>query len=354
MPTRETVSEQTQLTQIEQLHVFKRILVPLDGSTCAEETLPLAVHIARTCDATVVLVRIVPPSYRYEKYPGNLTVLPGEVNLQKRQKADNYLKQVVGNELLDGIDLHTELLQGNSIDVLVDYAKEQQIDLIVMCSHGHTGIKRWINGSVAQQMLRKSPIPLLIVPQGTSSLFQEIEAQHRPFNMLVTLDGSILADTVLLPAAWISATLSAPLRGKLHLLRIVQPTYQIDARAGSMVRCINDEAIYHARMYLKRMEHLISQSELKQFHLDITSAVAFETDVAHTLMRVAEYGETFNNTEVGNGYDTIALATHGRQGLPRWIAGSVAEQLLGNTRVPLLVISHPHTSRMQIVAEHSH
>lgn len=354
MPTRETVSEQTQITQIEPLHVFKRILVPLDGSMCAEEALPVAAHIARTSDATVVLVRIVPPSYRHDMSPGNRAVLPREVNQQNRQKADNYLKQVVSNELLDGIGLHTELLLDNSVDVLVDYAKEQQVDLIVVCSHGHTGMKRWINGSVAQQMLRQNPIPLLIVQQGTSSLFQEIEAQHRPFNILVTLNGSILADTVLLPAAWISATLSAPLRGKLHLLRIVQPTYQINARAGNMVRRMNDEAIYQATIYLKRMEHLISQSELKQFHLDITSAVAFEADVAHTLMRVAEYGETFNNAKVGNGYDTIALATHGRQGLPRWIVGSVAEQLLGNTHVPLLVISYPHTSEMQIVEKHSH
>lgn len=328
---------------MEQLHVFKRILVPLDGSTCAEEALPVAAHIARASQATVVLVRITSPGHRHDAYPQHIATLPEDDSQQNRQKAANYLKHINTSETLAGIGIQTELLLGNSVDVLVNYAIDQQIDLIVMCSHGNTGMKRWVSGSVAQQMLRQSPIPLLIVRQGSSALFQEIEAQHRPFNMLVTLDGSILADTVLLPAAWVSAALSAPLRGKLHLLRIVQPTIQIDARAGNIVRKMNDEAINQAKMYLARMEHLINQSELKPFHLEITSAVAFETDIAHTLLCVAECGETVHDTTTGSGYDTIALATHGRQNLPRWVAGSVAEQLLGNTRVPLLVISHPQT-----------
>jgi nucleotide-binding universal stress UspA family protein len=327
--------ETTQTTATEPSHVFKRILVPLDGSTCAEEALPVAAHIARASNATIVLVRIVPLN-----------------SIANIQKADSYLQYIAANEALSGMDIHTELLKGNLIDTLINYAKQQQISLIVMCHHSNTGVKRWIVSSVAQQMLRQNSIPLLIMRQGYTSFFQQTEVQHRPFSMLVTLDGSILAETVLLPATWISATLSAPLRGKLHLLRIVQPTHQIDSRAGNIVRRINDQAIDRAKTYLERMEHLINQSELVPLHLDITSAVAFETDVAHTIMRVAEYGETIDDETVCHGYDSVALATHGRRGLLGWVAGSVAEKLLGSIRVPLLIVSHPHSSERQSLEEY--
>jgi nucleotide-binding universal stress UspA family protein len=321
------IGETTQTTTAEPIHVFKRILVPLDGSTCAEEALPIAAQIARVSNATIALVRIVPSN-----------------SIANTQKATSYLQQIVADEALNGIDIHTELLKGNLIDTLINYTKQQQISLIVMCHHSKTGVKRWIVGSVAQQILRQSPVPLLIMRQRSTSFLQQPKIQHRPFSMLVTLDGSILAETVLLPATWISATLSAPLRGKLHLLRIVQPTHQIDSRAGSIVRRMNAEAIDKASTYLKHMEHRLNQSEIVPLHLDITSAVAFETNVAHTIMRVAECGETINNETICHGYDTIALATHGRRGLSRLLAGSTAERLLASSRVPLLIVSHPHAS----------
>jgi nucleotide-binding universal stress UspA family protein len=341
MLTRETVSVQAQTTQIKSLHIFKRILVPLDGSTCAEEALPVAAHLAHASGATIMLVRVVPATVRYDMYPLNLACVEEEVRQQSIHNAKSYLQHITANEVLDGIGTRTELLYGNSVDTLIDYAKEQQADLIVLCSHGNIGVKRWILGSVAQQMLRQSPIPMLIVRQGSSSFFIEKLSEHRPFKMLVTLDGSILAETALLPAAWLSATLSTPLPGQLHLLRVVQSVYQIDAYAGDIVQQMNEQAIQQAEIYLTRMEQLINQSELVPFHLNVTSAVAFETDVAHTLVNAAEHGEMMGNKHVSGGYDAIALATHGRQGLPRWVAGSVAEQLLGGTHVPLLVVSHP-------------
>jgi nucleotide-binding universal stress UspA family protein len=236
--------------------------------------------------------------------------------------------------------MSTALLVGNTVDVLVNYAKEHLIDLIVVCSHGNTGMKRWVQGSFAQYLLRQSPIPVLIIRHGHAMERKSQEKQPHAFHILVALDGSMLAETAILPAAWLSSILSAPATGRLHLLRVVRPTYFVHEYAEDIIQNMNEEVVEQARIYLMNIERLIQRSELKELHLEVTSAVALHVDVAHTLLYTAANGEWEDHQQISKGYDAIALATHGRTGLQHLIEGSIAEQLLGKTTVPLLVLSH--------------
>lgn len=155
---------------------------------------------------------------------------------------------------------------------------------------------------------------------------------------MVALDGSDLAETALLPAAQLSAALSAPLQGMLHLLRIIEPPVATSESAELQISKLNTHAIVQARAYLDEVEWCIQRGHLAHYHLQVTSSLAEETEIARTLARDAELGEYQGDLRMTAGYDAIALATHGRCGLKRWLLGSVTEQVLEETTLPVMIV----------------
>jgi nucleotide-binding universal stress UspA family protein len=141
------------------------------------------------------------------------------------------------------------------------------------------------------------------------------------------LDGSLLSETALVPAAYVSAALSAPFHGKLHLFHMVHPLSCVDENVIDRLPYIQESMIARARENLSNVLHMIEVSELQQLHLDISATVAQGPEIGQTLVSVAEAGD-----------DAIALAMHGRRGVSRYLAENVAEQLLKKTHLPLLVV----------------
>lgn len=312
----------------------KHILVPLNGTACAEEALALAARIARERGATITLLRVVPPNRCYERYPLNLAIIEEEPCPQEIERAQTYLRAITASACLEGIDVRSEVLTICSVLAIVQYALVYQVDLIVMCSHGYTGLTRWIHGSVAQQLFRQCPIPILVIRQDYSSILFDV----RPFSILVALDGSPLAETIIPLAALLSASLSAPARGHLHLLRVVPPACFVDDRAADIAQKMNEEAIEWVQLYLQQVQRTVCLDQ----PVDITASVALSAALAATTIQVAEEGETENGQRISDGYAAIAIATHRQRALPRWVSGSIAEQMLGKTRLPLLVMPHPY------------
>ena len=139
--------------------MFKKILVPLDGSSFAEEALPHARELAECGGAEIVLVRVDEP---YEPPPGIFvpaTAIPEVVRLS----AGEYLEQLVSRLRLAGIKVESAVLDGKVADAILKYAREEGVDLIVMSTHGRTGISRLLMGSVAEQIVHGARCPVLLI-----------------------------------------------------------------------------------------------------------------------------------------------------------------------------------------------
>jgi nucleotide-binding universal stress UspA family protein len=246
-----------------------------------------------------------------------------------------YLNTVASWQMLAGIKTTTEVLFGFPASRILTAAQAQRADLIVLCSHGRTGFTRWVLGSVAHQLVHQSTAPVLVLREGTSAALLSHADAARPLCALVPLDGSPLAETALVPATSLTAALAYPGRGALHLAQVVKilPTTAEEV----FVSELNEEARQHARTYLATAGERL-QAKVKDLKLSLTSSVELASDVASALVELAEYGGERKNSGGVRGCDLIAISTHGRGGLERWVMGSVTERILTTTKLPMLIV----------------
>jgi nucleotide-binding universal stress UspA family protein len=313
--------------------MFKIILVPLDGSTRAEQALPVAARIARNSGGSIVLLRVVTAPIDFAWSVMESPTVMQEAIDEDIAKAKEYLTTITALAVLDGISIKTEVLPGNPALTIFPVARSAHADLIVMCSHGETGFKRWMLGSVSQKVAHHSPIPVLILREGAGGPTNLHPEGARSVRVMVTVDGSPFAEAALAPAAYLSASLSAPAQGELHIAQVLRIP---DFTRGSSPEV--DQIIADAQEYLKRVEQQFNEGELASLNLSVTSSVSIETDIAGALIGLAEDGAEGENGEQVERCDVIAMATHGRGSPQRWVLGSVTERVLGATRLPLLIV----------------
>lgn len=141
-------------------------MVPLDGSKLAECVLPHVQAIASGCGVVeVVLVRVVPPvtiPAGDTGYVFNAAQLK-EFEESQLAEAKGYLSQVASQLKLNGANIRTESLKGDPANQLAEYAQKNNFDLIVIASHGRSGISRWVWGSVTDKVLRSACVPVMMV-----------------------------------------------------------------------------------------------------------------------------------------------------------------------------------------------
>jgi nucleotide-binding universal stress UspA family protein len=141
---------------------YKHILVPLDGSELAELALADAFSLASLNGATITLLQVIPP---LEHLVVNIEPvgLVNELAETNKNKALHYLEEVSGRE--EGSDLKVRLAveTGSPAETIIDYAHREPVDLIVMATHGRSGLQRWVYGSVADKVLRGADLPVLLV-----------------------------------------------------------------------------------------------------------------------------------------------------------------------------------------------
>lgn len=322
--------------------MFKRILVPLDGSPRAERALPMAARIARASGGTVLLLQVVPAANEFGPYQRPST-LPREVVNADIAHAATYLSNTAHSNTLAGAETKVAVLSGPDALTILATVKEQHSDLMIMVSHGATGIKRWVLGSVAQKMARYSPVPVLVLRDGGIVPSSAYPDKTRPLHTIaaaIALDGSQLAEAAILPAARLVAALAAPAQGSLHLTRVVQRP-GVDTVLNGRERMDpqqRDQTINEAIDYLCQRADDLRASLGVDLNLAISWSIALGTDVADALIRVAEQGRIDGGTCLFGGCEILALATHGRSGIQRWVLGSVTERILGHTKLPLLIV----------------
>src|ERR1700694_4621473 len=134
--------------------------------------------------------------------------------------------------------------------------------------------------------------------------------------------------------------LAAPAQGSLHLTRIVPLPKGDDGWSGRdhMDLLLEEQAVDNAACYLRKIADQLRESLERAFNLSITWLVAGGTNVADALMKVAEQGSVDRGYRIFGGCDILALATHGRSGVQRWVLRSVTERVLGRTKPPLLIV----------------
>jgi len=257
------------------------------------------------------------------------------------EDASKYLAGVTALPELNGVSTETMTLYGPTAATILSFAYSHDVDVMVMCRHGYTGVTRWIMGSVAEKIARHSAIPVLILREG-GPVPVGLPMDGRPFRVLVPLDGSTRAKAALEPAATLASTLAASGQGALHLMRVVKPhgsetTLTPEQREGEQ-----KQGVQKAKKYLSSTrEHMregLTARSVKDLGLTMTWSVTVDTDVASAIIRVGENGEDVEGAGVFGGCDVIAIATHGYGGLQRWAMGSVTERVLNAARLPMLIV----------------
>lgn len=257
--------------------MFKRILVPLDGSRRAEQAIPLAARIARATGSTIVLMQAV---WMPQGITGSLEPAIWSPELFVRDQADiaAYLARLAASKTLKDLPTEREVADGEPAQAILAAAQAHRADLIVMSSHGRRGLARTFLGSVAARVARASTAPTLIMQTGDTE-DENAWQEQRPVQILVALDGSALAEAALSPAANLSIALSAPLPGMLHLVRVL-PFIETD----TMTQARKTQAIEEAMAYLDRVTRRLRGSEDAASPLQVLSLVVVDaTDIARAL-----------------------------------------------------------------------
>ncbi|HXZ03743.1 MAG TPA: universal stress protein [Ktedonobacteraceae bacterium] len=307
--------------------MFQDILVPLDGSSRAEQVLPVAARLAQITDGTVSLLQAVWPPSVYMASVGEV-VLPDILD-ETVPAAKEYLESVAKKSSLEGVRTETQVVIGHPAEAIIAASNADNTDLIVMCSHGHTGEMRWSMGSIAEKVARHVSSPVLILYEDCA-LLEEIAAIPRSsVRILVPLDGSQHAEVAVAKAAMLATAISA--QGELHLTHVV-------SSRGNKVSSI-DEELEKARHYLRtfrdRMQHHMLSNVGVSPDLAYTWSVTMADDVASGIMQAAE-GSARGKDAVG--CQVIAMTARGRSGQQLWSLGSTTERVLQSARQPLFIV----------------
>jgi len=311
----------------------RSILVPLDGSEFAEHALPIAMHIARRTGARLHLVTVSTPLS--EAFIEGVTFSVADLTREVTERREAYLDGVVKRLRDRGVTaIETRVMHGEVAASLCELLDKDEDQLVVMATHGRGALGRFWLGSVADEMVRATGKPLLLVhpEEGEPDLAREVKLGR----VVLPLDGTQLAERMLEPVAELLAGAGA----EVVLLRAVQSIMPADltpdtASGRKEARSILMQ-VQEIQMRLRREAEESLQAaagRLEAKGLRVRTDVIVEDDPAKAILREAER----------EGADLIALETHGRRGLSRLLHGSVADKVVRGAHVPVLV-HHPQAT----------
>lgn len=296
----------------------KRILVCLDGSDRAEEGLPYALACARAAgpDTELILARVCDTITLMPLLSGQVVQSVYDALIDEVAR---YLESVAAELRARGLDVSCRICEGPAAEALLSVADNDKVDLVVLTSHGRTGLRRWLLGSVAERIVRQARAPVLLVPPGAgpAHAWQQTMLPHFR-TTLVPLDGTPLSERALDLMSWLSLRPDT-----LHLMQATDiPTYiGREYLEGELI----DELLSCSEAYLTR---LVPRCPLPAEQLTVR---AVDRGAADAILDVAE--------DVGA--NLIAMCTQGRGGMSRVFMGSVAEKVARAATCPVLLMN-PH------------
>ena len=293
--------------------MYTSIVVPLDGSDFGMCALPVALALARRSDATVHLVHVRGPIVFPEGGPQVYDGLDRGIRVALTAMATR-----LSREASVGVD--AAFLEGPAVPTIQRYVEEHGHDLLVMMTHGRGGLSRWWLGSVADGLIRHTSIPMLLLRQEAVWFVDASEPLFR--RVLVPLDGSSVAGGVLDHVM----SLATPDVTVFVLLMVVALVLPIES-AFTETLVFADPLDYD-----RRREAALSYLEGVAEELRSGEALVEVLVITHDRAAQAIL-DTANDQQV----DLIALSTHGRGGLSRVMQGSVADKVVREATVPVLI-----------------
>jgi nucleotide-binding universal stress UspA family protein len=306
--------------------MIRRLLVPLDGSPFGERAVAAAITIARRHGALIELGHVHAPLWL--PHDGVPHIDPA-FELDRRRRAETWLAERADRLAAEsGVEVHATFLLGDTVQALELYLREPKIDLVVMTTHGRSGISRAWLGSVADGVVRSSPVPVLLIRVTDDRPTGEPGEFHR---VLVPLDGSELARSILEPALALSPLGDA----KFDLLTVVQPPPVIEPFPDVAV-IVDRAGVERAQQAALASSVHAAEAYLGRIARDARLRAPIVKVTVHTqpARGILEYADEI-------GADLIALATHGRSGLARVFIGSVADKVVRGSRSPVLIVRPP-------------
>ena len=304
--------------------MYTRILVPLDGSKLAEQVLPYVRLLAGAYKIPIGLLNVfepVPPGFAD---PGH-GLFESQITGSFHDQAIDYLGGVVTTLKDTGVTISCAAHEGNPADQIINEAQKTPNTLIAMVTHGRSGVGRWVLGSVTDKVLHATSDPLLITRAREEDTASSVVSLK---NIVVPLDGSPLAEQVLPHVEPLAKAL-----GLNVVLVRVSPSSQEYYRYmdQQMVVTVNTsrieeyakEADNEATGYLLQVKERLTQGGVSSVDQRLVHGNPANA-ILDTLEDIPD--------------SLVALTTHGRSGVGRWVLGSITDRLVRHSGHPVLVV----------------
>jgi len=290
--------------------MYEKILVPLDGSKLAEESLPCAEELARKIGSQLTLISVL--------------LFGNESDEDQYHHLHQFYIQEMAKTMKEkAIKVKSVIVTGDPAEQIIDYADKKNIDLIIMGTRGRSAFKRWVLGSVADKVVSATSCPVAFI----SSEDAEAGVRGRKIlrKALVVLDGTAESEVVI-PYA---EELASKLDMEVSLLQLVEQAYEYYAGAQDFSHVpVSKEKMNSikakARRHLRKLANLLEGKGIT------VTVKVMRGNSAETIIKVASKIDA----------DLLAMATRGRPGISRWIFGSVRDEIvnIGNTLVLLAMV----------------
>ena len=305
--------------------MYKNMLVPLDGSKTAEVVLPYAKELAGRLDLDLYFLHVYDsnssePLSTYQEYIENIAnkFRYDAIEVQTETGTISGQKK---------IEISGEVTTGHTAEEIINYADKKGIAIILLSTHGRSGIKQWVLGNNADKVLRKSKVPVWLV---RAAIPEEIaHDEWCRMVILVPLDGSQTAESVL-PHVEVLAKQRGSESIKVTLIRICEPVFiTADYPEASMsftwdehVQRMQDHVKEIAMQYLKKIQKRLEYSGLKVTDVVLMGKAADE---------IINYAQE-------NSPNLIVMSTHGYSAINRWEYGNVADKVLYGVSSPVFLV----------------
>lgn len=310
--------------------MYRKVLVPLDGSELSEVVFPYARELVGRLGLDVVLLHVQEP--KDSEAAWHRSYIEQKVEIIKSQSAAAREKAAALDR--EGIRVEGEVIGGYPPEEILRYTVEHDVDLILLATHGRSGIRSWLMGSVAEKVLQASPVPVLLVRANVPEGIVYDKWPRR--TILVPLDGSELAETVL-PHVEALARRYRPEETEVVLLRVADSAafsyYPPSARFETY-----DGAVHLMPEDLARQQAQLQKTIAQRYLAEVKAKISATGLSVTTEVRYGNAADEIIDYTRNNPFNLIIMATHARSGLSRWAYGSVAHRVLQGVASPVLMI----------------
>jgi len=296
--------------------MFEHILLPLDGSSLAELVLPHAVALSEAFNSKLTLLRVI---YKDNDEEQNNIVNPMAWQI-KKSEAEAYLKSVHNHLAEVNVDSKIKIMEGKPAQQIIDFAQNEGVELIIMSSHGSSGVSAWNINSNVQKVLLRAFVPVMIIRayQEQAGSLTGLKYQR----LFLPLDGSKRAECILPMAKSICSAQDS----KVFLTHIIEEPRlprqtPVSDEVKNIIEQLKDLNFKEAKTYL---------AQLKE---------QFEPDRVETIIESSEKPSiTMHNIIDREQIDLVMLSAHGYSGESRWPYGNIALSFIVYGTTPLIIM----------------